>query len=69
MLNIKRKILVTTWTKGEPFDLNAVIRTYGKVNPVKMIRNGYQLASQELEEFVLSEEDFALAAKAKKGEQ
>ena len=67
MLNIKRKILVTTWVK-ETADPDSKVVTYGKVNPVKMLQNGYTLVSQELKEYVISEEDFALTAKAKKGE-
>lgn len=68
MLNIKRKILVTTWIKDSA-DPDSIVRTYGKVNPVKMLRNGYTLVSQDLKEFVLSEEEFALTAKAKEGEK
>ena len=68
MLNIKRKILVTTWTR-DTADPDSKFVTYGKVNPVKMLENGYTLVNQHLKEFVLSEEDFAMAAKAKKGEQ
>lgn len=68
MLNIKRKILVTTWVKKSA-DPDAKVVTYGKVNPVKMLQDGYTLVSQDLKEFVISEEDFALTAKAKKGEQ
>ena len=40
MLNIKRKILVTTWVKSSADPDNTVV-TYGKVNPVKMLQNGY----------------------------
>lgn len=68
MLNIKRKILVTTWVKNTA-DPDSKVVTYGKVNPVKMLQNGYTLVSQDLKEFVLSEEEFALTAKAKEGEQ
>lgn len=68
MLNIKRKILVTTWIKKSA-DPDTKIVTYGKVNPVKMLQDGYTLVSQDLKEFVISEKDFALTAKAKKGEQ
>lgn len=67
MLNIKRKILVSRWITSD--STNEVILTFGKVNPVKMIQNGYSLMSQDLEEFVLSEEQFAIAAEAvKKGD-
>lgn len=61
MLNIKRKILVTTWIKSTA-DPDSKVLTYGKVNPVKMLRNGYTIVSQDLKEFVLSEEQFAKAA-------
>lgn len=66
MLNVKRKILVTTWIKSTA-DPDSKVLTYGKVNPVKMLRNGYTLVSQDLKEFVLSEEQFAKAAM--KGEE
>lgn len=69
MLNIKRKILVSRWIENTSASTNEAVLTFGKVNPVKMIQNGYSLMSQDLEEFVLSEEEFAIAAEAvKKGD-
>lgn len=61
MLNVKRKILTTVWVK-ETAEADQMVTTYGKVNPVKMIREGYQLVSQGLVEYVLSEEQFAESA-------
>lgn len=58
MLNIKHKILTTIWRSA---DMEVV--TYGKVNPVKMLKDGYELVSQELKTYVMSEEEFAQNAK------
>ena len=60
MLNIKRKILVTCWVKDD--DCLAFKYTYGKVNPVKMIKQGYHIDSQQIVEYKLTEEQFAEAA-------
>lgn len=61
MLNVKRKILTTIWVK-ETAEADQIVTTYGKVNPVRMINDGWQLVSQGLIEYVLSEEQFAEAA-------
>lgn len=61
MLNIKRKILTTVWVKENP-ETDQIVTTYGKVNPVRMINEGWQLISQGLVEYVLSEEEFAESA-------
>ena len=60
MLNIRRKILVTRWVKDDN-DLISMI-TYGKVNPVKLIKQGYHIESQSIIEYKLTEEQFAEAA-------
>lgn len=60
MLNIRRKILVTRWVKDDN-DLISII-TYGKVNPVKLIKQGYHIESQNIIEYKLTEEQFAEAA-------
>ncbi len=61
MLNIKRKILTTVWVK-ETAETDQIVTTYGKVNPVRMINEGWKLVSQGLVEYVLSEEQFAESA-------
>ena len=60
MLNVKRKILTTVWRTAS----GEVKITYGKVNPVRMIRDGYLLVSQDLITYQMSEEQFALTAKS-----
>lgn len=60
MLNVKRKILTTVWRAAS----GEVKTTYGKVNPVRMIRDGYLLVSQDLITYQMSEEQFALTAKS-----
>ncbi len=60
MLNVKRKILTTVWKSASGEEKT----TYGKVNPVKMIRDGYLLVSQDLVSYQMSEEKFAITAKS-----
>lgn len=60
MLNIKRNILTTIWRAADGSEKI----TYGKINAVRMIRDGYSLVSQDLIAYKLSEEKFAEAAKS-----
>lgn len=58
MLNVKRKILTTSWRAAD----GAVKVTFGKVNPVKMLNSGYTLIDQQLVQYQISEEQFAKTA-------
>ena len=60
MLNVKRKILTTVWRAAD----GGTVTTYGKVNPVRMIRDGFLLVSQDLIEYQMTEEKFAETAKS-----
>lgn len=58
MLNVKRKILTTSWKSAD----GSVLFTFGKVNPVKMFKDGYVLVDQQLIQYQMSEEKFAKTA-------
>lgn len=58
MLNVKRKILTTNWKAAD----GSVKTTFGKINPVRMFKDGYVLIDQNLITYQISEEKFALTA-------